>query len=72
MCAGSSRPASATTTTASASTSGRYVGPLGMVPGFAAHGASTSASSASTAAASSTAAGSPRSTWPAGIPLGRW
>eukprot|EP00969_Alexandrium_andersonii_P272603 12047411-Alexandrium_andersonii.AAC.1 len=69
-CAGSSRPASAITTTASAGASVLSVGPLGTVPGFAAHGASASASSASTAIASSTTAGSPRSTWPAGAPQG--
>eukprot|EP00969_Alexandrium_andersonii_P367871 15471642-Alexandrium_andersonii.AAC.1 len=60
MRAASSRPAFATSTTASASTFARSAGPLGMAPGSVEHGVSASACSASPDATSSTVAGSPR------------
>eukprot|EP00969_Alexandrium_andersonii_P296069 13085136-Alexandrium_andersonii.AAC.1 len=60
MRAASSRPASATSTTARASTSVLSAGPPGMAPGSAGGGASASVISASFGATSGSAAGSPR------------
>eukprot|EP00969_Alexandrium_andersonii_P030166 1315253-Alexandrium_andersonii.AAC.1 len=72
MCAASSRPAFAISTTARAGASVLSAGPPGTAPGYAVRGASVFVISALPGATSSTAAGSPRSTCPADIPLESW